>query len=64
MIRGTRRSHWRWIGVLVIGAWAMGLTPADAQTEQRVDVRIRDFTFIASQAPPDVERPRCHHDLQ
>jgi hypothetical protein len=57
MIRETRRSHWRWIGVLVIGAWAMGLTPAEAQTEQRVDVKIRDFTFIASQAPLMLNAP-------
>ena len=57
MIRETKRSHWRWIGVLVLGAWAMGLTPAEAQTEQRVDVKIRDFTFIASQAPLMLNAP-------
>ena len=51
MIRGTRLSHWRWIGALVLGAWTMSLAQAGAQTEQRVEVRIHDFTFIASQAP-------------
>ncbi|HJT21619.1 MAG TPA: hypothetical protein VJ746_14170 [Nitrospira sp.] len=38
--------------LLVVGCLAIGITPqTDAQTEQRVDVRIRDFTFIATQAP-------------
>lgn len=30
---------------------AMTLSQADAQTKQRVEVRIRDYAFIASQAP-------------
>jgi len=34
-------------GCLMIGF----LTQTAAQTEQRVDVRIRDFTFMATQAP-------------
>lgn len=34
-------------GCLVLGPGAQ----TDAQTEQRVDVKIRDFTFVATQAP-------------
>jgi len=34
------------------GCLAIGLAAqTDAQTEQRIDVRIHDFTFIATQAP-------------
>ncbi|WP_447983179.1 cupredoxin domain-containing protein [Nitrospira sp. Nam74] len=42
-----------WIGHCLLGvSFAIGLfAQADAQTEQRVDVTIRDFTFIATQAP-------------
>ena len=35
----------------------MGLTSADAQTEQRVEVRIHDFTFISNQAPLMLNAP-------
>ena len=52
MISRKRPYRWRWIGILALEACAaMGLTLADAQTEQRVEVRIHDFTFISSQAP-------------
>ena len=42
-----------WMGHCLLGlSFALGLfVQADAQTEQRVDVTIRDFTFIATQAP-------------
>ena len=37
---------------LLAGCLVIGLVAgADAQTEQQVDVRIRDFTFIATKAP-------------
>lgn len=48
--RGDGRSWMRAFvlgGCLVIGLAAQ----TDAQTEQRIDVRIHDFTFIATQAP-------------
>lgn len=38
--------------LLVAGCLALGLvTHTDAQTEQQVDVKIRDFTFVATQRP-------------
>ncbi|HWF60438.1 MAG TPA: hypothetical protein VN666_09030 [Nitrospira sp.] len=42
-----------WMRALVLGGClAIGLAAqTDAQTEQRIDVRIHDFTFIATQAP-------------
>ena len=42
-----------WMREFVLGSClAIGfMAQADAQTEQRVDVTIRDFTFIATQAP-------------
>jgi plastocyanin len=36
---------------------AMTLPQADAQTKQRVEVRIRDYAFIASQAPLMLNAP-------
>jgi hypothetical protein len=36
---------------------AMTLSQADAQTKQRVEVRIRDYAFIASQAPLVLNAP-------
>jgi plastocyanin len=49
----TRRVMSSWILKLVLsGCLVIGfVTQTAAQIEQRVDVRIRDFTFIASQAP-------------
>ena len=65
MISRKRPYRWRWIGILALGACAaMGLTLADAQTEQRVEVRIHDFTFICESGSADVERSRCHHYSQ
>lgn len=48
---GIRLS--RWIGMMVVaGSVVMtGLMHADAQMEQRVEVTIREFTFITQQAP-------------
>ena len=40
-------------GCLVIGLAAQ----TDAQTEQRIDVRIHDFAFIATQAPLVLNAP-------
>lgn len=38
--------------VLIAGCLVLGPgSQTDAQTEQRVDVTIRDFTFVATQAP-------------
>ena len=38
--------------LLLAGYLALGLaTQTDAQTEQQVDVKIRDFTFVATQKP-------------
>ncbi|MDF0652462.1 MAG: hypothetical protein P0121_13445 [Nitrospira sp.] len=39
-------------GLVLGGCLAVGLAAqTDAQTEQRIDVRIHDFTFIATQTP-------------
>lgn len=49
-----KRAEMRnWVKELMLsGCLTIGLmTSTDAQTEQKVDVRIRDFTFIATQAP-------------
>lgn len=42
-----------WMRAFVLGGClVIGLAgQTDAQTEQRIDVRIRDFTFMATQAP-------------
>jgi plastocyanin len=58
MTNRKKPSKSRWLGNLTLGACAaMSLAQADAQTEQRVEVRIRDFTFIASQAPLMLNAP-------
>lgn len=48
-----RSQHRKWRGTLFIGLClaASLLAQVDAQTEQRVDVVIRDFTYRSSQAP-------------
>ncbi len=54
--RVDRRSWMRELalgGCLVIGLAAQ----TDAQTEQRIDVRIHDFAFIATQAPLVLNAP-------
>jgi plastocyanin len=46
-------SRWRWTGSIVlavagmVGVW--GSTPAESQSEQVVEVTIKDFTFITKQ---------------
>jgi plastocyanin len=50
--RKTRAMKGWFRHCLLCVPFAIGLfAQADAQTEQRVDVTIRDFTFIATQAP-------------
>lgn len=51
----AQRSIWisRWIGgaVLAVGIAVSGFLQAGAQTEQRVDVTIKDFKFVTTQVP-------------
>jgi plastocyanin len=53
MIKRKQFDQWRGMRALVLGGClAIGLAAeTDAQTEQQVEVKIRDFTFIATKAP-------------
>jgi plastocyanin len=56
MIKEARMTHRRsWaVGIMiaVIGAWGLwGSSPADSQSEQMVEVVIKDFSFITKQGP-------------
>ena len=49
----------RWVS-LVVFAWGLALgflTQADALTEQRVEVTIKDFTFVTKQVPLQLNMP-------
>jgi hypothetical protein len=52
-------STGRWVGNLLLsGCLTISVfAHADAQTEQRVEVRIHDYAFIASQAPLMLNTP-------
>ena len=41
----------RTLPVMVVGAFVALLSPAGALTEQQVQVKIKDYTFVTSQAP-------------
>lgn len=53
MTNRKRAEKQSWgVALLLASGLALGLsTYTDAQTEQQVDVKIRDFTFVATQRP-------------
>jgi len=45
------RSTVGMLAVMILGAFMALLSPSSAQTEQRVQVKIKDYTFVTSQVP-------------
>jgi len=51
------RSTVGMLAVMILGAFMALLSPSSAQTEQRVQVKIKDYTFVTSQVPLMPEAP-------